>query len=79
MNQNLKSKSQIPLNKQGTKVTLEWTRGRDSVPIWNEICAWTIDKFGLPGDKFTWHPTEDYMIFDFVDERDAIHFMLRWS
>lgn len=79
MNQNLKNKSQIPLNKQGTKITLSWTKGRDSIPIWDEICIWTIEKFGLPGHKFTWHPTEDYMIFEFVDERDAVHFMLRWS
>jgi len=79
VNQNLKNKSKIPLTKQGTKITLEWTKGRDSIPIWDEICIWAIEKFGLPGDKFTWHPTEDYMIFDFVDERDAVHFMLRWS
>ena len=78
MNQNLNNKLQKPLNKQVTRVTLDWRKHRDSIPIWNEICAWTIETFGLPGGKFTWHPTEDYMIFDFIDERDAIHFSLRW-
>jgi hypothetical protein len=79
VNQNLQNKSKIPLDKQGTKVRLDWTNGRDGILIWDEICIWAIEKFGMPGEKFTWHPTQDYMIFDFIDERDAIHFMLRWS
>lgn len=65
---------------QDTKVVrLEWTIGRDSMESWNEICAWVVQQFGCPGQKFTWHPTEDYMEFHFFDERDAIHTMLRWS
>ena len=79
MNQILKNKSQIHSSKQGTKVKLDWLKGRDSIPIWDEICIWAIEQYGMPGDKFTWHPTADYMIFDFVDERDAIYFMLRWT
>jgi hypothetical protein len=38
-----------------------------------------MEQFGLPGDKFTWHATESHMDFDFIDEKDAIHFILRWS
>jgi hypothetical protein len=37
-----------------------------------------METFGLPGDKFFTHMTEDYMDFHFYDERDAIHFSLRW-
>jgi hypothetical protein len=46
--------------------------------MWDEICIWTIEQFGLPGNKFEWHPKEDNMEFYFYDERDAIHFSLRW-
>jgi hypothetical protein len=67
------------LNKPATKVVLEWAKNRDSIPIWDEICAWSIENFGLPGNRFEWHPTEDYMEFLFYDEKDAIHFELRWG
>jgi hypothetical protein len=33
-------------------------------------------KFGLPGDKYVTHATEEYMDFYFKDERDAIIFEL---
>ena len=79
MNQNLKNKSEIHLKPQVTKVRLQWTPERDGIPIWNEICAWVMEQFGLPGTRYTWHPTEDYMDFWFYNEKDAIHFMLRWS
>ena len=64
--------------KQVTKVTLEWRDGRNDTEAWNEICAWTIEQFGMPGTRYTWHPAEDYMNFYFHKEEDAIHFMLRW-
>jgi hypothetical protein len=67
------------LNKPATKVVLEWAKNRDSTPIWDEICVWTVENFGLPGNRFEWHPTEDYMEFFFYDEKDAIHFELRWG
>lgn len=78
MNQNLQNKSETPSHWRGTKVTLEWREGRDDVGAWNEICAWAIEQFGLPGTKFEWHPTEEYMEFFFYDEKDAILFNLRW-
>lgn len=62
-----------------TVIRLHWGPGRDGIEPWNEICAWAIEQFGLPGVKFTWHPTEEYMEFCFLDEKDAIHMMLRWS
>jgi hypothetical protein len=46
---------------------------------WNHICIWAIEQYGLPGDKYTWHPLGSYMKFHFKDEKDAIHFSLRWS
>lgn len=38
---------------------------------WNETCASIIEVFGLPGGKFTSHPTEDSMDFLFKSEKDA--------
>ena len=58
----------------GTKICISWTRND-----WNEACTWAIEQYGLPDEKFTTHPSEDYMDFYFVDERDAIHFSLRWQ
>lgn len=65
--------------RQDTKVTLEWRDGRNHTEAWNEICIWTIEQFGLPGDRFQWAPNASHMEFYFKDEQDAIHFMLRWS
>jgi hypothetical protein len=78
VNQTYKNKSKTPSNKQATKVVLDWVHGYDDIPMWDEICIWTIEQFGLPGNKFEWHPKEDNMEFYFYDERDAIHFSLRW-
>ena len=58
----------------GTRVRIPWTKG--DIIDWNETCAWAIEKFGLPGDKFTTDSTVDYMDFYFKDERDAILFEL---
>jgi hypothetical protein len=38
---------------------------------WNETCATIIEHFGLPGDRYTSHPTEDNMKFIFKNEQDA--------
>lgn len=78
MNQNLNNKSQTPSNWRGTRVRIPWKKG-DTISNWNETCIWAIEQFGLPGDKFETHPTADYMDFYFRDERDAIHFNLRWQ
>ena len=32
-------------------VTLDWAR-RPTMTAWNEICAWTIEHFGLPGIRY---------------------------
>ena len=58
----------------GTRVRISWVKG--DIIDWNETCAWAIEQFGLPGNKFETHATEDYMDFYFKDERDAILFQL---
>lgn len=62
----------------GTRIRVPWQANHD-IPTWNQKCAWAVETFGLPGDKFDTHATEDYMDFYFKDERDAIHFELRWG
>lgn len=39
---------------------------------WNEICARVVEQFGLPGDRYTSHPEEDFMTFKFNDEKDYL-------
>jgi hypothetical protein len=58
----------------GTKICIPWTRLN-----WNEACAWAIEQYGLPDERFTTHPSEDGMYFYFKDECDAIIFELTWG
>ena len=59
----------------GTRVRIPWETNHVHSK-WNETCAWAIEKFGLPGDRYVTHATEEYLDFYFVDERDAILFEL---
>lgn len=59
------------------KVRIPWRKGM-TVTAWDEICIWTLENYGTPGSKYVTTPTEDYMDFIFSDEKDAIHFSLRW-
>lgn len=43
---------------------------------WNECCAIAIEKFGLPGDKYSCTFTEEYIEFWFLEEKDAMLFEL---
>jgi hypothetical protein len=38
---------------------------------WNETCSLVLEHFGLPGERYTSHPTENEMLFKFVNEYDA--------
>jgi hypothetical protein len=38
---------------------------------WNETCTDILEVFGLPGDRFTSHPSENKMDFYFKTEKDA--------
>jgi hypothetical protein len=37
---------------------------------WNEICAMVVGVFGLPGHRYMYTPTMDYMVFEFKSEKD---------
>jgi hypothetical protein len=47
--------------------------------MWNEVCAWAIEYFGLPGDRFSTAANVDYMEFHFNSPKDALMMSLRWN
>lgn len=51
------------------KVRVPW-QGQDGL-WWNETCISVLEVFGLPGDRFMFHPQENYMEFSFTKEKDA--------
>ena len=59
-------------------VQLKWEKGKDTAYFWNEACAWAVENFGLPGDNYVTHPTENHMDFLFKHEKDAILMTLKW-
>ncbi len=50
-------------------VRIAWN-GQSNV-WWNEACADVLEVFGLPGDRFTSHPTPNSMDFHFKSKKDA--------
>jgi hypothetical protein len=38
---------------------------------WNETCSLVLEHFGLPGERYTSHPTENEMLFKFFNSYDA--------
>jgi hypothetical protein len=59
-------------------VRIPWCDQDGNIAPWDVICVWALETFGLPGDRFTTHPTEDYMDFVFYSKQDAEIFTLRW-
>ena len=50
------------------KIVIPW-HGQNNV-WWNEICANVVEVFGLPGNKFTYHPRYEDMSFIFENKKD---------
>lgn len=65
-------------NPDWTLVELVWEKGKDTDYFWNEACAWAVEHFGLPGENYMTHPTENNMKFLFKNQEDAILFTLKW-
>ena len=61
------------------KVKIDWRLGQDTTEWWNQTCAWVVEEFGLPGDRYKTEITGDYMIFDFDKKEDAAMTALRWG
>ncbi len=52
-----------------TEISVPWEQ--QSNIWWNEVCAKVVEQFGLPGDRYTSHPSENHMKFIFKNEQDA--------
>jgi hypothetical protein len=59
-------------------VCLSWEFD-DKMASWNDACAWALETFGLPGEKFQTELTEDWMKFKFYNPHDAMVMALRWA
>ena len=62
-----------------TIVRIDWKRDYDNKTMWNEVCAWAIEMFGLPGNRFETRANVNYMEFIFKDRKDALIMTLRWN
>ena len=51
-------------------IRINWHK-EQGAPWWNDTCAMVLSVFGLPGQRFIYHPFEDYMEFLFKSEKDA--------
>ena len=60
-------------------VRIHWSREFDNKQMWNEVCAWAIEYFGLPGDRFHTQANVHYMDFIFESNKDALIMALRWN
>lgn len=60
-------------------VRIDWGREFDNGKMWNEVCAWAIEYFGLPGDRFTTRANVNYMEFIFDSNKDALVMALQWN
>jgi hypothetical protein len=60
-------------------VRIPWVPRDDNETYWNEVCAWGIERFGLPGDRFQTHANIDYMDFVFKSNKDALVMALMWN
>jgi hypothetical protein len=50
-----------------------------TIPEWDEISIYAIERFGLPGDRYITDIGPERMKWSFRDPRDALMFKLRWS
>jgi hypothetical protein len=60
-------------------VRIEWNRKFENEQMWNEVCAWAIEYFGLPGDRFQTHANVNHMDFVFKSNKDALMMALHWN
>ena len=60
-------------------VQLSWNITIGTVRSWNEICADGMELFGLPGDRYITHATQDSLTWQFRDAHDALLFRLKFS
>ena len=58
-------------------IRVPWEDQYNHGDAWNELLAWCIETYGLPGEKVQFHPTAEFMDFTFDDEHNALMFQLK--
>ena len=58
-------------------IRVPWENPYDKDHQWNELLAWTVETYGLPGERVSFHHTEQWMDFTFDTEQDALMFQLK--
>ena len=58
-------------------IRVPWTDPMNHGDAWNELLAWTVETYGLPGEKVSFHPRHDWMDLTFEDEQDALMFQIK--
>ena len=58
-------------------IRVPWENEHTKDYYWNELLAWTVETYGLPGEKVSFHPTQAWMDFTFDNEDDALVFQLK--
>ena len=58
-------------------IRVPWQDPYSDNAAWNELCAWSIERFGMPNsERYSWRAEESHMEFVFADEHDALLFQL---
>ena len=72
------SEHNAPRAEYSFPVKLDWERN-PHMQAWNEICAWSIEHFGLPGDQYRTEINEDYMIWHFKNKDNQLLMSVAWG
>jgi hypothetical protein len=60
-------------------VVVPWSARLDTVSAWNEICAQSMEMFGLPGDRYITDANINDMTWWFRTKQDALLMTLKFS
>lgn len=60
-------------------VRIAWNRKFDNAQMWNDVSAWAIEYFGLPGDRYHCRANVYHMDFIFKSNKDALMMALMWN
>lgn len=53
-------------------VHVPWNPKLNTTIMWNQVTASILERFGLPGDKYTTELTDTYMNFVFNDDHQGL-------
>jgi hypothetical protein len=53
-------------------VYVPWNKVQENDLEWNEISSKIVEKFGFSGDRYTVHIDENWLVFNFKNEKDTL-------